>query len=97
MRRIIVLATAAFAIGVLPITAGAGEGHDPRFVVEHIFDVADQDQSQTLSSEEYAAAGLERYGVSFEETDANGDGETSLDEYLELYERHHPGDARVGI
>ena len=77
--------------------APAGGGFTATEVVEHIFDVADEDRSGTLSADEYAAAGLERYGVSFGQSDLDGDGQTSLAEYLELYERHHPADDEADI
>ena len=82
---------------LLPAGALAGGYQDAQSVVEHIFDVADRDESGTLTPEEYAGAGLERYGVSFEDSDANADGEIALSEYLDLYERHHPSDDRVGL
>jgi hypothetical protein len=71
-------------------SAGGCEEGSSVSVVQHIFEMADQDASGTLSQEEYTKAGLERYGVSFEQSDTNGDGETSIDEYIELYEAHHP-------
>lgn len=70
--------------------AAAGGGHDPEAVVAHIFDAADTDRSGTLTATEYEDAGLARFGVPFEQSDANRDGETSLEEYLDLYRRHHP-------
>ncbi len=95
--RTATIAAAVLAAGVLSTAGLAGESYHGRQVVEHIFDVADQDQSGTLTSVEYAEAGLERYGVSFDESDTDGNGETSLEEYLELYERHHPGEDQAGI
>jgi len=77
----------SFAAITAPVAATAGGSYS---VVQHIFDVSDQDQDGALSLEEYDEAGLERYGVTFEQTDADGDGKTSLAEYLELYEAHHP-------
>ena len=75
----------------------SGEGYDARAVVRHIFEVADADDSGSLTPAEYTAAGLERYGVSFQDCDADGDGETSLAEYLGLYDRHHPSDDGVSL
>ena len=75
----------------------SGEGVDHRSVVRHIFDVADTDGSGTLTPEEYTASELDRYGVSFEQCDADGDGETSLAEYLDLYDRHHPDPDGVSL
>ena len=57
--------------------------------------ISDTDGNGSLSRVEYEEAGLERYGVSFDEYDANGDGETSFDEYIALYEKHHPADAGI--
>ena len=81
------LATAALLLS--PLVALGGAGWDGHAVVTHIFEMADQDGSGTLSPSEYDAARLERYGVSFTDCDANGNGETTLEEYLDLYDRHH--------
>ena len=89
MRLLGFVAPALFALAPVAV-AGPGGGHDPLLVVQHIFRNADTDQSGTLSRAEYEGAGLQHYGVSIEESDANGDGETSIVEYLELYQRHHP-------
>jgi hypothetical protein len=70
--------------------ASAGSGCDGASVVQHIFDAADEDGSGTLSRAEYEAAGLQDFGLSFADSDLDGDGETSLDEYESLYEMHHP-------
>ena len=91
MRLIVSFALAAL---VLPTLASAGEGcggsMSAASIVEHIFDTADADQDGSLTQTEYEAAGLESYGVTFEQSDLDGDGGTSIDEYLELYESHHP-------
>ena len=87
MRRLTIIALLAMTAGPAAL---AGEGHDPERVVQHIFQTADRDQDGLLSPDEYAAAGLEGFGVPFEDSDLDGDGATSADEYLELYLRHHP-------
>lgn len=92
MRVIAYLALFGSAAAAGP--AVAGETYDPRSVVEHIFAMADQDRSGSLSPAEYAAARLERYGVAFEECDADADGETTVAEYLAVYDRHHPAGGR---
>ncbi len=85
-----ILTLALIGTVALSSAALAGDGHDPRAVVQHIFDVADADGDGVLTSSEYESAGLERFGVSFDESDGNGDGMTTLDEYVELYVKHHP-------
>ena len=70
--------------------ASAIDPYDAESVVRHIFEVADTDGSGSLNRAEYEAADLERYGVSFDECDADADGETTLAEYLSLYDRYHP-------
>jgi hypothetical protein len=90
MRSIFVTALlAGIALVVTPGAALAGPGCDGFDVVTHIFEVSDTDGSGTLSREEFAESDLERYGVPFDEYDADHDGQTSLDEYLDLYDRHH--------
>jgi len=91
MRMTSWVALAALTLLVFPGFASAGGSCDRSDVASHIFDVSDTDRSGTLSRQEYLEAGLERYGVSFEEYDANGDGEASFDEYLDVYDRYHPG------
>lgn len=90
MRRSATAISLAFAVFASPTAALAGDAQCGASVVQHIFDMADKDQNGALSPEEYESAGLERYGVSFAQTDANGDGETSMAEYLALYQKHHP-------
>lgn len=90
----------ALLLALAPGLAAAGEGcegHAALSTVEHIFVMADQNGDGALSPAEYGSAGLEGYGVSFQETDADGNGETSLDEYIEIYERHHPDEERVSL
>jgi len=81
----IVSAVLAFCAG----PALAGEDCGAFDIVTHIFDVSDTDGSGSLSRQEYLDAGLDRYGVPFDEYDADGDGEASIDEYVEMYDRYH--------
>lgn len=91
MRFVVILALAAFAIPVGATAEGGCQGaKDAESVVQHIFDQADRDLDGSLTQSEYEQAGLERYGVTFEQSDLDGDGGTSIDEYLVLYESHHP-------
>lgn len=91
--HLLVAASVVASSAGVALVATAGGGHcGGDSVVQHIFDMADEDRDGALTREEYEEAGLERYGVSFEETDANADGVTSMAEYLELYQRHHPAD-----
>jgi hypothetical protein len=82
----------ALALVTTATAANAGGGHDGHDVVKHIFDVADKDQNGSLTRAEYEDAKLQRFGVSFDESDSNADGETTMAEYLELYQRHHPSE-----
>lgn len=79
----------ALALWMAP-TAIAGNEQDGRSIVAHLFELADADGSGALDADEYEQADLSAYGVSFEDCDGNADGETTLEEYLELYDRHHP-------
>ena len=47
----------------------------------------DTDENGSLSASEYENAGLQRYGVSFEQSDADADGRTTKAEYLELKQK----------
>lgn len=93
MHLSICLASAGFALVLAPGAALAGEGCTGDFdVVTHIFETSDADGNGTLSPEEFEQAGLARYGVSFDAYDTDGDGQTSLDEYHEIYDAHHPAE-----
>jgi hypothetical protein len=87
--RLVVPLTLAALLGAGPAFAGEGCG-SAEARVQRIFDSADADHSRSLDRAEYEGAGLQDFGASFEETDANGDGSTSLEEYLDLYDRTHP-------
>ena len=80
---------ASLAMVATPAAVLAGGGYDAQFVVEHIFDVADQNEDRSLSLEEFDAAGLQQFGLSFAESDTNADGGVSILEYLDLYRRYH--------
>ena len=80
---------ALLAVPSVPAEAGSCEA-DAVAIVEHIFVSADSNQDDILTPAEYDGAGLERFGVTFAESDADGDGLLTLAEYVELYERHHP-------
>lgn len=89
--RSIAFLTAALLFST-PSLALAGDecGDGAIDIVRHIFEQADRDHDGGLTRAEYEAAGLQSYGVTFEQSDLDGDGRTSADEYLELYRRHHP-------
>ena len=69
---------------------GCSSKPDPVSVVQNIFEKADRDGDGLLTQAEYEGAGLQNFGVSFAASDTNSDGTTSLEEYVELYEQHHP-------
>ncbi len=83
-------ALAVFLAVLQPASAVVGRGYDATSIVEQIFEAADTDSNGELTEAEYTDAGLERFGVTFEQCDADGDGVTTLAEYLALYLRHHP-------
>jgi hypothetical protein len=85
------IASSAFAVAPLfsPM-AFAGDEQDGRSIVTHLFESADADGSGALDPDEYETARLSEYGVSFEACDRDTDGRTTLEEYLELCDRHHP-------
>ncbi|MBW2493527.1 MAG: hypothetical protein JRE43_02155 [Deltaproteobacteria bacterium] len=96
-----VLTYLAMALLASATTAHAGggcaSGYDPVDVVHHIFNAADQDQDGTLTQLEYEDAGLQVYGVTFEQSDLDADGVTSIEEYILLYEYHHPVDGETEV
>ena len=98
MRTPSLLVSFALAAVLLPASATAGDGTcGAQSVVSHIFEMADEDQDGALTREEYDGAGLPQYGVTFDESDLDSDGRTSMAEYIELYEFHHSGAEKVGI
>lgn len=97
---LLAIGACAFALALAVVWASpatAGDALESEAVVAHIFDEADTDDSGALDATEYATAGLARYGVAFEDSDLDGDGETTRAEYLQLYRAHHPptGEARA--
>jgi hypothetical protein len=93
--RFILIPASAALLASSPAAAGSGcsAGKDGSSIVYDLFDAADRDHDGLLTRAEYEDAGLQGYGVSFSESDLNADGTTSLEEYLELYLRHHPARA----
>ncbi len=88
---IVMMFTLAFApFAPFAAQAGGGCGGGAMAKVQSIFDRADADSDGLLTKSEYEEAGLQDYGLSFEQSDLDDDGRTSLDEYIELYEAHHP-------
>ena len=80
-------------LGAIAIPSGARASEceaDPSSIAAHIFDMSDSNADGFLTPTEFADSGLERYGIPFDEYDANGDGEASADEYLDLFDIHHP-------
>jgi len=85
---IVALSLAMIASPIPALASGCGE--DAGGIAAHIFDMSDSDADGFLSPDEFANAGLERYGMSFEDYDVNGDGAASVDEYFDLFDAHHP-------
>lgn len=99
MRIGLTLGTILLTLFLITSTAQAGSGcqQDASSMATHIFDASDADGDGTLTAEEYTGAGLERYGVAFEAFDANEDGETSRQEYIDHFEMHHPPEGALNI
>ena len=83
----ILIVSLVFMLNTSIAYAMGGAGHEE--IVAHIFEMADTDGSGSLDAAEYEEDGLAKYGVSFADCDADEDGETSLREYLYLYQQHH--------
>ncbi len=90
MRRTLITLTLSLSLTLFAGTAWAGPGCGGTSAVQHIFDAADEDGDGALTQAEYEGAGLQEFGVSFFDSDLDGDGVTSLDEYQTLYDMHHP-------
>jgi hypothetical protein len=90
MRITALVALLALASFAASASADGGCNQDALATVQHLFDSADVDRDGNVTPSEYEGAGLERFGVSFEEIDGDSDGNMSIKEYLELYQRHHP-------
>ena len=98
MRLLTYLAMALLATSTTAYAGGDCEsGYDPVAAVQHIFNAADQDQDGLLTQLEYEDAGLQVYGVTFEQSDLDADGATSIQEYILLYEFHHPVDGETEV
>lgn len=93
----VILTLAGVVVAFYPNHVPEVRGGDARSVVQHIFEMADKDGSGTLSRAEYVTARLQRYGLSFDDCDTNADGETSMTEYLDLYDRYHPATERLTL
>ena len=90
MRMIATLSLAALFLNTSPAAAGEGCPQNAEAAVRRLFEGADANQDGALTLAEYEDAGLQEFGVSFEESDLDANGLTSASEYLELYRKHHP-------
>lgn len=90
MRPLALVPLAALLLNTPPAAAGEGCGQSAEAAVRQIFEEADANGDRALTRSEYEDAGLQKLGVSFEESDLDADGVTSDGEYLELYRKHHP-------
>ena len=90
----ILLFAALLSVGSNAVAGGSCQGAS---VVQHIFDEADENGDGFLDEAEYEAAGLQDFGLSFADSDLDGNGETSLDEYETLYEMHHPSEPEAEV
>ena len=86
------LATGSFLLLAASAHAGdCGGDKSATTAAQEIFEKADSNGDGALSPAEYSEAGMQRFGVGFDEYDLDANGEASLEEYLELFERHHSG------
>jgi hypothetical protein len=90
MRTIALVPLAALLLNTASADAGEGCGQSAEAAGRQIFEEADTNGDRSLTRAEYEHAGLQKLGVSFEESDLDADGVTSDGEYLELYRKHHP-------
>ena len=70
--------------------ASADKGMDALAIAEHIFAMTDIDKDGSMSLQEYSDAGLDQYGVSFEDFDLDEDEGITLAEYRSLFLKLHP-------
>jgi hypothetical protein len=97
MRLLSILGIALLTTTSTASAGGCESGYDPVEVVRHIFDTADRNRDGVLTRLEYEDAGLQLYGVTFEESDLDADGATSMQEYIWLYEYHHPANGETEV
>ncbi|MBM4246813.1 MAG: hypothetical protein FJ148_23980 [Deltaproteobacteria bacterium] len=90
MRLTALFPLAALLLSASPGAAGEGCPQSAEQAVRQLFEGADTNQDRSLTRAEYEDAGLQEFGVAFEESDLDADGLTSASEYLELYRKHHP-------
>jgi hypothetical protein len=90
--RILLVSAVALCFGLVgtPASEASDCDGDALGIAGHIFDTSDTNADGALTPAEFAEAGLERYGVAFAEFDVDGDGLTSVDEFFDLFEMHHP-------
>lgn len=85
------VAICASVAAVWTPAAFAGQGMDASTVAEHIFAKTDTDNDGAVTPAEYTAAGLGKYGVSFENFDADKNELITLAEYRTLFVKFHEG------
>jgi hypothetical protein len=81
-------------IAALGAATPLAEHHELQDVVAHVFESSDMDADGTLTRDEYSAAGLHEFGVTFDECDRDADDRISVQEYRAIYDLHHPGERR---
>ena len=84
MKRVRLFAAVTTVVAVAlaaPAFAMEHSGPHARARVEQLFQQSDADKDGALSKQEFEAAHLAEYGVSFETFDANSDGKVDYDEF----------------
>lgn len=80
-----------------PVSGHPTDPANAEAIVAHIFEVSDLDADGSLSSDEYAQAGLDEFGLSFEACDRDADGALTSQEFLDLYRQHHPTESALDV
>ena len=85
------MATCALVVAGIAASspAGAGEVKSYGDIADRIFQSADRDGDGILTGDEFASAGLDKFGVELDVFDENADGTVVSDEYRAVCVRCH--------
>ena len=81
----------AFSPSLYAGSCGGGDHtHSVQEKAMSIFDKADNNNDGFINTGEFSAAKLSKYGSTFANLDLNKDKQISKEEYMEVFNRHHP-------